>query len=269
MLTLPTLNTAPQDEFTAALDGIYEHSPWIAEAAWARRPFATLAALEWAMVQVLAGGHHADQWWLLAMAAVLGMHSLLEFPLWYAYFLGPAALLAGAVPARTFMPGLARFGPLLTLGLVLAGAVNLATLWADYRVFARVFFNVRQEPPPENDMAQVMIRLHRNPLLTPYVELASALALTADAEELGQRLFLTERALRFAPLATLVYREVLLLALADRPREAQALLARARRAYSAVPPEFRRDRARLAQQYPERMRPLLESGLRDADRTVR
>jgi N-carbamoyl-L-amino-acid hydrolase len=53
-LTLDQINHASQAEFTALLDGVYEHSPWIAEAAWARRPFASLAALEWAMVQVLA-----------------------------------------------------------------------------------------------------------------------------------------------------------------------------------------------------------------------
>jgi len=53
-LTLSRLNAATQAEFTALMDGVYEHSPWIAEAAWSMRPFATLAALEWAMVQVLA-----------------------------------------------------------------------------------------------------------------------------------------------------------------------------------------------------------------------
>ena len=30
-------------EFTALLDGTYEHSPWVAEAAWHKRPFASLA----------------------------------------------------------------------------------------------------------------------------------------------------------------------------------------------------------------------------------
>ena len=49
-----------------------------------------------------------------------------------------------------------------------------------------------------------MSRLHRNPVLTPYIELASALPLNVEEAGLGQRLFLTERALRFAPLATLV-----------------------------------------------------------------
>ena len=52
-LTLPQLNAATQADFTALLDGTYEHSPWIAEGAWAKRPFASLAALKLALVQVL------------------------------------------------------------------------------------------------------------------------------------------------------------------------------------------------------------------------
>ncbi len=52
-LTLDTLNAASQDDFTALLDGTYEHSPWIARAAWAQRPFASLAQLKRALVQVV------------------------------------------------------------------------------------------------------------------------------------------------------------------------------------------------------------------------
>lgn len=37
-----------------------------------------------------------EAWWLVALLAVLGIHSLLEYPLWYAYFLGIAAILLGA-----------------------------------------------------------------------------------------------------------------------------------------------------------------------------
>jgi N-carbamoyl-L-amino-acid hydrolase len=50
MLTLKQLNAATQAEFTALLDGTYEHSPWIAEATWPKRPFASLAALKHALV---------------------------------------------------------------------------------------------------------------------------------------------------------------------------------------------------------------------------
>ena len=52
-LTLARLNAASQAEFAALLDGVYEHSPWIAQAAWARRPFASIAQLKHAFAQVL------------------------------------------------------------------------------------------------------------------------------------------------------------------------------------------------------------------------
>jgi len=52
-LTLQQINAASVAEFTALLDGTYEHSPWIAERAAASRPFASLAALKRALVEVV------------------------------------------------------------------------------------------------------------------------------------------------------------------------------------------------------------------------
>jgi N-carbamoyl-L-amino-acid hydrolase len=52
-LTLDRLNAASQAEFTRLLDGTYEHSPWIAERAWAARPFKTLAQLKLALANVV------------------------------------------------------------------------------------------------------------------------------------------------------------------------------------------------------------------------
>ena len=53
MLTLDQLNAASPQEFARLLDGSYEHSPWIVERAAAQRPFASLAALKRALVQVV------------------------------------------------------------------------------------------------------------------------------------------------------------------------------------------------------------------------
>jgi O-antigen ligase len=215
--------------------------------------------LAWAGSAV-RGVHDASQWWLLAAVAELALHSLLEFPLWYAYFLGIAALLLGIAATPAFLPRLARPGRVLALAMAGIGAFNLATSWVDYREFERVF-HASSAQLRDSDAAEIMSRLHRNPVLTPYIELASALPLAAEEAGLEQRLFLTERALAFAPLATLLYRQVLLLALADRTPEAQLLLARARRAYPDAPPEFNRDLARLAAVHPERFRPLIESAV--------
>jgi beta-ureidopropionase / N-carbamoyl-L-amino-acid hydrolase len=52
-LTLDQLNAATPAQFTALLDGTYEHSPWIAERAAALRPFGSLAQLKLALVQVV------------------------------------------------------------------------------------------------------------------------------------------------------------------------------------------------------------------------
>ena len=53
-ITLEQLNNATPTEAAQLLDGLYEHSPWIAEAALRARPFRSLAQLKQAMTQVLA-----------------------------------------------------------------------------------------------------------------------------------------------------------------------------------------------------------------------
>jgi len=52
-LTLEHLNAAPAHEAAALLDGLYEHSPWIVEAALSERPFVSLAALKHAAARVV------------------------------------------------------------------------------------------------------------------------------------------------------------------------------------------------------------------------
>ena len=61
MLTLNQLNAATADECVALLDGTYEHSPWIARAAAAQRPFASLVHLKLALAQVVREAGQAAQ----------------------------------------------------------------------------------------------------------------------------------------------------------------------------------------------------------------
>lgn len=49
-LTLAAVNRMDRDRFVDALGGIFEHSPWVAEAAWPAAPFSSVAALHEAMV---------------------------------------------------------------------------------------------------------------------------------------------------------------------------------------------------------------------------
>jgi N-carbamoyl-L-amino-acid hydrolase len=60
-LTISQLNAAVPAEAVALLDGIYEHSPWIAQRALPARPFRTLAHLKHALVQALAASSTDEQ----------------------------------------------------------------------------------------------------------------------------------------------------------------------------------------------------------------
>ena len=60
-LTLEQLNQASPADALTLLDGLYEHSPWIAEAALAERPFQSLAHLKHAMVKALAAAPQEAQ----------------------------------------------------------------------------------------------------------------------------------------------------------------------------------------------------------------
>src|SRR4051794_35646438 len=64
-LTLDQLNAAGEDEAAALLDGLYEHSPWIARAALADRPFLSLAHLKHAMARIVQESAREQQLALL------------------------------------------------------------------------------------------------------------------------------------------------------------------------------------------------------------
>lgn len=49
-MTLAEINAMDEDAFVAALGGVFEHSPWVAQRAYAGRPFASVEALHRAMV---------------------------------------------------------------------------------------------------------------------------------------------------------------------------------------------------------------------------
>jgi len=59
--TITQLNNMPEAEFVTVLGGIYEHSPWFAEAAAQQRPFANTAELAAALRQAVdASGQDAQ-----------------------------------------------------------------------------------------------------------------------------------------------------------------------------------------------------------------
>jgi len=66
MTSIAALNAADRATFVAAIGFAFEDSPWIAAAAWERRPFAGLDELERALIGVVTSATEAQQVALIA-----------------------------------------------------------------------------------------------------------------------------------------------------------------------------------------------------------
>ena len=71
-MTITELNASGRAEFVGALGWIFEHSPWVAERAWARRPFESLDDLHAALTRVVEEATEAEQLALLRAHPDLG-----------------------------------------------------------------------------------------------------------------------------------------------------------------------------------------------------
>jgi 2-oxo-4-hydroxy-4-carboxy-5-ureidoimidazoline decarboxylase len=71
-MTLAELNARDGSSFARVLGSIFEGSPWVAERAWGKKPFATLDALHDAMISVVAAASPEEQLALLRAHPDLG-----------------------------------------------------------------------------------------------------------------------------------------------------------------------------------------------------
>jgi 2-oxo-4-hydroxy-4-carboxy-5-ureidoimidazoline decarboxylase len=71
-LTIEALNDADEETFVARLGDVYEHSPWVADAAWAERPFTSVENLHEAMRHAVEDASRERQLELLRAHPDLG-----------------------------------------------------------------------------------------------------------------------------------------------------------------------------------------------------
>ena len=71
-MTFDELNSKDRNGFVGAIGWVFEGSPWVAERAWDKRPFATLDTLHDALSSVVASAELGDQLALLRAHPALG-----------------------------------------------------------------------------------------------------------------------------------------------------------------------------------------------------
>jgi len=174
-------------------------------------------------------------WWGGGVIAVLAIHSLLEYPLFYAYFLGLAAITVGVMDNTAYHLRLRVVGHLSMLAILLLGLLSMSQLWQGYRQMEAASVPVPAGNDYDYERRQNFERMRAIPGLQGilwrfYIE--------QNLGEMGwnhvaDNRALNERVMHFSPLSPVVYREALLLARAGQMVEAQAQMERAIWAFPA------------------------------------
>lgn len=204
-------------------------------------------------------------WWGYAILAVLGTHSMLEYPLWYAYFIGVAAIMLGMFDTSVYRLELRMLGRVSVAMMLVLGALSLAQLYQGYRRLEHALSMHSMAATDRSLVPQAqeeLFALEQSSLLSSYAEMYIASTMELSADHLKEKLDLNERALRFIPIASLAYHQAWLLALSDRPNEARALLERAIWAYPGNYAAGRAELEGLASKDPARFSALLEFATR-------
>ena len=217
---------------------------------------------QWFWQSVVRGAQFTlYHWWGYAILAVLGIHSLLEYPLWYVYFMGVAAVMLGIFDTTTYRLELRNIGRASVAMMLVLGALSLVQVFQGYKRLenALVF---RGKAATDRSFVQhtrdELMAAHEYTLLSSYAELFIANMMEPSADHLKEKLDLNESALHFIPIAPVVYHQAWLLALSDRPLEAKAQLERAIWAYPGDYSIARAELENLARKDPARFSALLE-----------
>jgi len=165
---------------------------------------------------------------VLAVLAVPGLHSMIEYPLWYAYFLGVTAVLLGAADGRERVIAAGRMPRLVATVTLLAGGFIAVHTGARYHAL-ELAHNPGVGDVAQQEAAQEARNLlsARGGLMDPWIELAVARTLGMDRMAIDTKIAFSAQVMRFLPTAVIAYQHALLLALKGEERESLELLDRA------------------------------------------
>ena len=195
-----------------------------------------------------------DTGWMLTLIAIQGAHSMVEYPLWHANFLGLTALLLGVAPQPLVALRFSRFRQ-AALGLVLvAGIAVLGMVFSDYRNFERwtrqAEGSQRRNEPLSEAQLKDFAGQRATSLFAGYYDLLASELLVLDREDLDAKLGLNTYALRFAPIPDAVFRQAVLLSLKGEREGARRVLSRLATMYPNTLHEHLRRLEQLARDDP-------------------
>lgn len=214
----------------------------------------------------------AAHWWAHAALGVLAIHSLLEYPLWYTYFVAVVAVLLGVLDETRYRLELRKVGRLSVTSILLLGLMTLVQLRSGYHQLEQTLA-IRPAASTSSGQASAtdrsvfertrdgLVAVHGGSLLSPYAELFMSSLIEVSGERIEAKLELNTRVMRFAPTGATAYRQALLMAQAGRQEQAKAMLEQAIWSYPEDFSGVRRQMAELAEKDSAHFSALLEFAL--------
>ena len=170
----------------------------------------------------------ASHWWGYAALGVLGIHSLLEYPLWYTYFLAIAAILLGAFDETHYRLAPQNVWRFSLVMILLLGLLSLMQLRSDYRKLKEtIAIPISSENAKSRIRDGLLAIQHGGALLSPYADELFLEFADVNADHIKQKLGLGSTVARFRPSAMAVYRQAYFLAQDGQMDHAKQLLEQA------------------------------------------
>lgn len=217
------------------LQGLYNHSHNLVFQMAAEAGLAGLLVLFGGLGLWLKGVYSARRsaahWWGYAALAVLAIHSCLEYPLWYLYFVAIAAILLGLLDETHYDLELRRMGRIAVAAILMLGAVSLFQLQRDYQSLKNTLairFISGATVESHHATARGFLMLQRGSLLSPMAEMyLSTLHEISDDQYLKAKLVMNTNVMRYVAMPAVVYRQAFFLAMDHQLEAAKKVMEQA------------------------------------------
>ncbi len=196
----------------------------------------TAGMLYWFREQFLSK-LNAERWWLLALLSVIGIHSMLEYPLWYITFLAIASLLLGLGSERPIQMKF-NLAPVFFLVIFIFSAWSLGSLQTSYHQLETTLTSLREEGLPQSEIDKNLDKLYQlreSSVFTPIADNFLIRVLPNQPDLIQDKLTISQHVIENWPGRVETYTHAYLLAMNDKPVQAQQMIRMAIKQF----PEYR------------------------------
>jgi len=209
----------------------------------------------------------AAHWWGYAALGVMAIHSLLEYPLWYAHFMAIAAFLLGMLDETRYRLEMRNIGRISVAAILLLGMVTLVQLMGGYRNLEQALAISKEsgiKAGASDQFREKLVAIYGKSLLTPNAEVLLTSLIEVNDDRLKEKLEVNTRVMHYAPIGPVVFRQAYLLAQANQLELAKSVMERAIWCFPGSFGPMHKKMTEMAEKDPEHFSALLEFALEKA-----